>query len=96
LAVRGARVFDLIGEVLNEADECVSRWLPTQFIRASHYLGGFGLPRRLAGEGFDDCGLADQIGLERGETRLLSRIGGRRQFLLEQGQQCAELVCRPM
>ena len=64
-------VFDRIGEILHEADQRLRRASLAQGVRASNRLGGLGLARRIAGEGFDDRCFADQIGLDRGEAELL-------------------------
>lgn len=78
-------VFNRIGEILHEADQRFRGLVGKYLIRAAHSFGGFGLARRFACEGFDDCGFADQIGLDCREVGLLRR-SGRREFLLQQHQ----------
>ncbi len=64
--------------------------IATQLVGAPDGLGGLGLPRQFAGEGFDDRGFADQIGLDRRKARLLSSSGPSRKFLFEQLDNFAE------
>jgi hypothetical protein len=83
--LRGAFVFERVGEVLQETDQDARCLLPSQRVDARDDRVGFQFPRRIAGKRLDNRGFTDQIRLQRGEARTagcLLRTGTRRQLLL--------------